>query len=115
MAFRSLILHSLCSIAAVQAVTIYGQQPLTAQLASTSTSGAAAATSTGPYVGLAAYDPTTWPPPAVTSPPPLQFGLAPPPAASDVTGLSINTPSSFFGISIEMSVANQVCEYRHQI
>lgn len=34
------------------------------------------------------------------------------PTADMVNGLSIQTKSSFAGISIEMSVTNQICEYR---
>lgn len=33
------------------------------------------------------------------------------PTADMVNGLSIQTKSSFAGISIEMSVTNQICEY----
>ncbi|GJE89063.1 glycoside hydrolase family 79 protein [Phanerochaete sordida] len=112
-AFRSLLAYALCSVAAVHAVTVYNQLPLAAQSTSTpsasDTAAAAAPSATGNYTGLAAYDPTTWPPPAIPNPAPAtQFGINVMPTADQVTGLSINTPSSFYGISIEMSVVTQV-------
>lgn len=70
---------------------------------STSTASGAAAN----YTGAAAYNPTVLQPPAVPSPKPatafniqLQSG--------GMQGLSIPIPGSFFGFSVEFSVANQV-------
>lgn len=116
MAIRSLLLRVLCSLAIAEAsVTVYNQVPLGQQ--STSTPFASTETAapepaqTGAYSGLAAYDPTTWPPPALPNPAPsMQFPIFLLPAADQVGGLSIKIPASFFGFSIEMSVATQHCE-----
>lgn len=114
MAFRSLLLPFLYSLAVVNAVTVYDQIPLAAHTSSvTTTDTAAVATATGNYTGLKAYDPTTWPAPANPDPAPAtSFGFNLLPSANLVTGLGIATPASFFGISIEMSVVTQVCECR---
>ncbi|KAI0341171.1 glycoside hydrolase family 79 protein [Trametopsis cervina] len=100
-AIRS-FLTILCSlVAATNAVTVYNQLPLGAQ----STSTAAAAT----YTGNAATDPTKLNPPAPPNPlPPTQFPLVLMPTSDLVGGISIPAPASFFGFSIEMSVANQL-------
>lgn len=117
MAFRSLFLSFLCSTAAVNAITVYNQLPLAAQSTSTAPTvtdpaAAAGATPTANYSGLAAYDPTTWPAPAIPQPPPpTQLTMNLMPTADLVGGLSIKTPSSFFGLSIEMSVVTQICQY----
>lgn len=117
MAFRSLIFYALCYLAAVEAITVYDQVPLGHQTsstaaASTATDAAATPSSTEAYNGLAAYDPTTLTPPALPSPlPSTQFPIILMPAANQVNGLSIGIPSSFFGFSIEMSVATQMREY----
>lgn len=115
MAFRSLFLYALCCLAAVEAITVYDQVPLghqtssAAAATSTGTDAAATPTSTEAYSGLAAYDPTTLTPPALPSPlPATQFPIVLMPAANQVNGLSIRIPSSFFGFSIEMSVATQM-------
>ena len=119
MAFRSLILSFLCSLAAVNAITVYSQLPLAAQstsVASTATDTAAGSTATGNYTGLKAYDPTTWPAPAIPDPAPAtSFAFNLMPSAGLVGNISIATPASFFGISIEMSVVTQVCEYSVQV
>lgn len=98
----------------MNAVTVYDQLPLAAHTSSvttTDTATAATATATGNYTGLKAYDPTTWPAPANPDPAPaLSFGFNLLSTAEQVTGLGINTPASFFGLSIEMSVVTQVCE-----
>ncbi|GJE97918.1 glycoside hydrolase family 79 protein [Phanerochaete sordida] len=110
MALRSLFLHLLTALTAARAITVYNQLPLAAQTtASTATSSGAAPAATGNYTGLAAYDPTTWPPPALPNPlPATQFALDLMPSADTVQGISMQVPGSFFGISIEMSVATQV-------
>lgn len=120
-AFRSLLVHTLCLLAVARAVTIYNQLPLTAQSTPVSTPTASQtasnsvsapnASATDTYIGLAAYDPTTWPPPPNPSPAPAtQFGLNLVQQANQVNGLSVAAPASFFGISIEMSVVTQVCK-----
>ncbi|KAF7974612.1 hypothetical protein HWV62_11580 [Athelia sp. TMB] len=82
-------------------VTVWGtgvQVPLTA---SATSSNAAAA-----YTGAAAYNPTVLNPPPVPSPAPGNFDIQLQTGA--VPGLSIPLPGSFFGFSVEFSVANQV-------
>ena len=114
MAFRSLLLL-LGSIAFANAVTVYNQIPLGVMSASQAEAATATATDAAPqasYTGLEAYNPATLtPPPIPNPPPPTQFQLALMPTADLVGGISIQTPSSFFGFSIEMSVATQVSEY----
>jgi hypothetical protein len=69
----------------------------------TATSSAAAAG----YTGAAAYNPTVLQPPPVPNPKPAtNFNIQLQPGG--MPGLSITLPSSFFGFSIEFSVANQV-------
>ena len=107
MAFRSLFLPLLHLSAAYANITVYNQLPLGIQSMATATGSAAAAD----YTGSAAYDPTILQPPPIPNPPPAtQFGLNLMPTADLVPGISIEAPSSFFGISIEMSVATQVSE-----
>ncbi|KAK0453921.1 glycoside hydrolase family 79 protein [Armillaria borealis] len=80
-------------------VTVYSQQPLNAQ---TATSSADAAS----YTGAAAYNPTVLNPPPIPDPlPPMQFGIQL--QNGGTTGVSIVQSGSFVGFSIEMSVANQ--------
>jgi len=94
----------LCSLTAVNAVTVYNQLPLGAQ-STAGTNSAAAAT----YTGSAAYNPTVLNPPPIPNPAPAtQFPIPLMPTADLVPGIGIQTPSSFFGFSIEMSVSNQV-------
>ena len=107
MAFRSLFLPLLHLSAAYANVTVYNQLPLAVQTMVTATDSAAAAD----YTGSAAYDPTVLIPPPIPNPPPAtQFGINLMPTADLVNGISIAAPSSFYGISIEMSVATQVSE-----
>lgn len=112
MAVRSLCLHLFYAAVAVHAVTVYNQLgPLAAQSTNTTAiSTSAALTSTGNFIGLAAaYNPTTWPPPALPDPlPASQFAIELMPTADLVEGISIPAPGSFFGLSIEMSVVTQV-------
>lgn len=117
MAFHSFLLCVLCYLAIAEAsVTVYYQIPLGHQPTSTPAATASATvgpepSQTGVYTGLAAYDPTTWPPPPLPNPPPpMQFPIVLLPAADQVGGLSIKIPASFFGFSIEMSVVTQHCE-----
>lgn len=114
MAFRSLFLALSCSLIAATpalAVTVYGQYPLQTTAAADSTASGAASAAAAAYTGSAAYDPTTLQPPPLPNPPPAtEFAINLMPSADMVTGISIETPASFFGISIEMSVANQVSE-----
>ncbi|KAJ4474775.1 glycoside hydrolase family 79 protein [Lentinula lateritia] len=96
--FRLFLFHGLLRISA--AVTIYyapGQNPFSTTSADASS-----------YTGAAAYNPTTIDPPALPDPLPslsLDFNLQ-----SNPTGLSITQSGAFMGFSVEMSVANQVCE-----
>lgn len=83
-------------------VTVYypqGQGPLGAS----GTATAAAAN----YTGAAAYNPTTLNPPPVPNPFNTQFVVQL--QNGGTPGVSIKQNGSFFGFSIEMSVANQVC------
>ena len=108
-AIRSFLIL-LCSLTAANAVTVYSQVPFGASPTSTSASDPTVPSPS--YSGLAAYDPTRLNPPAAPSPLPAnQFGVFLMPTADLVNGLSIQTKSSFAGLSIEMSVTNQVCEY----
>lgn len=107
MAFQSLLLYVLTSLAAVRAVTVYSQQPLG------QTQSASASTSADPasYTGYQAYNPTTLNPPPLPSPLPAnQFGIQLQSSAQAVNGLSIPTGGSLFGLSIETSVINQFCK-----
>lgn len=111
-------------LASVRAdVTIYG---LTGQTtlapvggSGSSSSAAQLATTTsfvttpGPpqYTGLAAYNPVYMVPPAIPDPPPAnQFAIGVPSDGQLLPGLSVRQRGSFFGFSIEMSVANQLSE-----
>jgi len=62
------------------------------------------------YTGAAAYDTTILKPPPVPSDPsvPTNFGLQL--WSGGMTNLSVPQQGSFFGFSIEMSVANLVCK-----
>ncbi|KAH9886696.1 glycoside hydrolase family 79 protein [Cubamyces lactineus] len=61
------------------------------------------------YTELAAYNPIYMLPPAIPNPPPPnQFAIGVPTSAQLMNGLSIPQKGSFFGFSIEMSVANQL-------
>ncbi|CUA67084.1 Beta-glucuronidase [Rhizoctonia solani] len=82
------------------AVTVYKVDDRESQL--TATSSASAAT----YTGSAAYDPTVLDPPAL----PEQFNrdFAVQLSPTEPQGLSIPQSGSYFGFSIELSVANRV-------
>ena len=112
MAFRSLFLTLVCSFYVANAsVTVYNQLPLGASTTSATDSAAAAS-----YTGSAAYDPTVLVAPPIPNPPPgNQFPINLMPSADMVQGISIEAPSSFFGLSIEMSVATQISEYRAHV
>ncbi|KAJ3792178.1 glycoside hydrolase family 79 protein [Lentinula aff. detonsa] len=65
---------------------------------------------TSSYTGAAAYNSTTFEPPALPDPLPslsLDLNIQTNPSSS---GLSITQSGAFMGFSVEMSVANQVCE-----
>lgn len=85
------------------AITVYypkDQQPLAA---TSTTSGAAAAN----YTGAAAYNPTVLiAPPIPDPPPPTEFTIQLQNAGT--SGVSIPQAGSFFGFSVEFSVANQI-------
>jgi hypothetical protein len=86
------------------AVTVYYQIPLGLENATLSPNPT-------DYSGPAAYNPTTLIPPPVPTPAiQNQFGVQL--TNGGVPGLSINQHGSFFGFSVEMSVANQVRECR---
>jgi hypothetical protein len=98
------ILWCLCTLAIVDAsVTVYYQEPL----GSLSASSAAATVTTG---AAAFYDTTVLQPPPLPSPATTQFDIQLQSSASSVNGLSIPQTGSFFGFSVEMSVASQVRE-----
>lgn len=105
MAFQSLFLYFLSSLAAVRAITVYNQQPL-GQTQTSSADGAA-------YTGYQAYNPATLNAPGLPDPlPATQFGIQLQSSAAAVTGLSIPVSGALFGFSIETSVINQFCAYR---
>ncbi|KAI1787401.1 hypothetical protein LXA43DRAFT_712585 [Ganoderma leucocontextum] len=101
-------------------VTIYGlfgsttAAPIQSAGASTSTAATTTfVTTSGPpsYTGLAAYNPVYYAPPAIPSPAPAnQFAIGVPSDQTLLSGISIPLPGTFFGFSIEMSVANQLSE-----
>jgi hypothetical protein len=81
-------------------VTVYSESPLFAPTPSASG-----------YSGYPAFDPQTIDPPPLPSPaPPNQFSLHLQSNAAQVSNLSIPQKGSFFGISIEFSIINQVCK-----
>ena len=102
-------------------VTIYGlfgsttAAPVQSAGASTSTSATTTfVTTSGPpsYTGLAAYNPVYYQPPAIPSPAPAnQFAIGVPSDQNLLPGISIPLPGTFFGFSIEMSVANQLSKF----
>ncbi|TBU60021.1 hypothetical protein BD310DRAFT_357271 [Dichomitus squalens] len=110
----SLFLLSLASIWTYRhhaaAVTIYGQEGVTAVSgAATGTGAAAAATATDWLSALAAFNNVTLTAPALpTSMPSTAFTIPVMNNAQDVQGLSIQQGADFFGFSIEMSVVTQV-------
>ncbi|KAI0830343.1 glycoside hydrolase family 79 protein [Trametes gibbosa] len=99
-------------------VTIYGQFGRTTANPATQHSGTSTIASTtsfvtvpGPphYTELAAYNPIYMLPPPIPSPAPAtQFSIGVPTSAQLMNGLSIPQHGTFFGFSIEMSVANQL-------
>ena len=101
-------------------VTIYGlfgsttAAPIQSAGASTATAPTTTfVTTAGPpsYTGLAAYNPIYYEPPAIPSPAPAnQFAIGVPSDQNLLSGISIPLPGTFFGFSIEMSVANQLSE-----
>lgn len=111
-------------------VTIYGlfgqttADPGALRSGSAAAPSATAATTTsfvtvpGPpqYTELAAYNPIYMEPPAIPDPaPPLQFAIGVPTSAQLMNGLSIPQHGTFFGFSIEMSVANQLSEFHDDL
>ena len=125
--FPLLALASSCLLAAAARaeVTIYGVfgqttlDPTNTAGTGTGTAAAAAATTSfvtapGPpsYTQLAAYNDIYMYPPAIPSPPPANtFAIGVPTDATLMNALSIKQQGTFFGFSIEMSVANQISEY----
>jgi hypothetical protein len=102
----SLALLGLGLASSVHAVTVYSQKPLATSVATSTTPAAA------DYTGAAAYDPTVLNPPPVPSPAiNTQFGVQLQSSGSAVQGLGVKQSGSFLGFSVEMSVANQVCEW----
>ncbi|GLB44465.1 putative glycosyl hydrolase family 79 C-terminal beta domain [Lyophyllum shimeji] len=94
-----LALGILQALAGAAAVTIYHQKN---NPSATATASSAAAS----YTGAAAYNPTVLQPPPVPSPLNTQFVVQL--QNGGTPGASIQQSGSFFGFSIEMSVANQV-------
>lgn len=107
MLLLSLFTLSFYSLHSLAAVTVYGtgtQAPL--GISSTASATAASAN----YTGSAAYNPTVLKAPDVPNPkPPNAFDIQL--ATGGMPGMSIPIPSSFFGFSVEFSVANQVREF----
>ncbi|KAI9058982.1 glycoside hydrolase family 79 protein [Trametes sanguinea] len=105
-----------CAAAAKAQVTIYGVFGSTTTTASSQSSADASSTTSyqtvpGPatFTGLAAYNPVFLEPPAIPNPPPAnQFTIALPNAAAGMNALSVPQAPTFFGFSIEMSVATQL-------
>ncbi|KAI8977819.1 glycoside hydrolase family 79 protein [Trametes punicea] len=111
------LLSSLLACAAAakaQQVTIYGLFGSTtaAPIQTTSVpSTTSFQTFSGPatFTGLAAYNPVYLEPPPIPNPPPAnQFTINLPNGAANMPGLSIPQAGTFFGFSIEMSVATQL-------
>lgn len=105
----ALLLLALTLHPCTASVTVY-YQPAQSQLMVQ----AAMATLTAPgshYTGLPAYNPVILQPPAPPGPSalPTQFGIALQSAVPPAASIPLN--GSFMGFSVEMSVANQVCEY----
>lgn len=100
---RLLTLASSCALFAQStlAVTVYGQTPL--GVTQTAQPGSA-------YTGLPAYDTTTLTPPVI-SPLPGPYSLQLTSDVNAVGGVSIPINGTFFGFSIEVSVATQICEF----
>lgn len=110
---RLQLVHSLiplCFGVANAGVTVWQlgttQIPLGMSVTATSTSSNAAAS----YTGAAAYNPTVLKPPPVPNPGPGNFDIQLP-STGGIPGMSIPLAGSFFGFSVEFSVANQVCAY----
>ncbi|KAG6917380.1 hypothetical protein DXG01_002759 [Tephrocybe rancida] len=97
------LLTGLYSLGASNAVTIYGQIPL-AQRTATATSGQANPTQSP----LPAYDETILKPPSPPTDQSLTFSLNLAASNTSVPKLSIMQHGSFYGFSIEMSVATQL-------
>ncbi|CDO73856.1 Glycoside Hydrolase Family 79 protein [Trametes cinnabarina] len=104
-----------CAAAAKAQVTIYGVFGSTTTAASSqSTPGPSSTiyqTVHGPatYTGLEAYNQVYLQPPPIPSPAPAnQFTISLPNAAAGMNALSVPQAPTFFGFSIEMSVANQL-------
>ncbi|KAH9914072.1 glycoside hydrolase family 79 protein [Epithele typhae] len=110
----------LCLLAHTRAeITVYGLLGQTtanpvlndgAQATPTTTSFATATTPVA-YTQLAAYNPIYLYPPAIPSPAPANtFAIGVPTDAALMSALSIKQSGTFFGFSIEMSVANQLSD-----
>ena len=119
--FLSLIFFGLAlSVVAqttTQQITIYGIYGSTSVPTGGSTTSTTASTSfvtiPGPpqYTGLAAYNPVFYLPPALPNPVPgTTATINVPNVVSAASGLSIPQRSTFFGFSIEMSVATQLSQ-----
>lgn len=95
------------SVAVVGAVTVYYQLGHQQHLG-TATQTADAAS----YTGAAVYDPTTLNAPPPPNNPPLQSQFGIQLRNGGTPGVSITQSGAFFGFSIEMSVVDQVCEWK---
>ena len=97
-------LLALVYIADVQAsVTVYSQVPFREFTKTVS----AALTN---YTAHAMYDPVILNPPTLPPLPSTQFSLTLGASSTTQGGLSGAVPGSFWGFSVEMSVADQLCE-----
>lgn len=105
----------LLSCAAVSAaVTVYGPQGVLSfgePSGSGSTASATLAVNPATYTNTPAFNSIVLtPPPIPVPPPPTQFSLTLANSANNVPGISIMQSGDFLGFSIEMSVANEICE-----
>jgi hypothetical protein len=92
----------LLGLQAYAEVTIYTQVPLGTGTGTTATASAT-------YTGAAAYDPTSLTPPPIPTPAPAtQFPVQL--FSGGMVNLSIPQSGSFVGFSVELSVADQICE-----
>ena len=76
----------------------------------TNTASATGTAAFANYTAPAEYDPTTLTPPPVPSPPIPTVVPVELPSSGGFSNSSAPVNGAFFGFSIEMSVANQVCE-----
>lgn len=104
MHLRSLLWVLPVAVRIAAAVTVYSQIPLHQ---ATKTTSAIPANNTA----HATYDPKNLNPPILPNLLSTQFSLSLGATNTTQSGLSMPVPGSFYGFSVEMSVANQICEF----